>query len=144
MASGKLLTLSETQLSYPLNTSVVTLGRVNEVLLEPRWCAPWKSRMWTFLVLWRFAEVSKLVSLLTLNAGQFGFSVTSVLDCGPLCLSLGSVSPSFRPFRFGDHGMKVSAVVLLTEALAAPGCLVSCSQRDRVSKPRSATCELLP
>lgn len=100
--------------------------------------------MWTRLVLWRFVEVSKLVSLLTLNAGHFGFSVTSVLDCGPLCSSLGSVSPSFRLFRFGDHGMKVSAGVLLTEALAAPGCLVFRSQRDRVSKPCSATCELFP
>lgn len=61
----------------------------------------------------------------------------SVLDCGPFCLSLVSATapgPLDLGWR-GVHGVKVSAVALLTEALAAPGfCVLRC-QRGLGSKP---------
>lgn len=65
------------------------------------------------------------------------------LDFQSLCLGLWTIlfisglGHSPRPFRFGGagRGVKVSAVVLLTEALAAPGFCVG-SQSPQVTERR--------
>lgn len=85
---------------------------------------------------WHLVDVYKPVFHFALNAGEFGFSDTSDLGSGPFCLSLVSVSHSTRPCRF------FSAMVLLTEALAAPGSCVLRCQRDVGSKLCYAICEL--